>query len=105
MPSRGQLSPRHANCQQEAAVAASVAPGAGEDVATGAGKGPSWLVPDDRWDQVEQWPPVRQQRLRKLSRPPLDDYGCLEGILFTLHVGIRWERLPQELCFGSGTTC
>jgi transposase len=36
---------------------------------------------------------------------PLDDRGCLQGILFGLHTGIQWEWLPQELRFGSGMTC
>lgn len=29
----------------------------------------------------------------------------LQGILFVVHTGISWERLPQELGFGSGMTC
>ncbi|MGY4953194.1 transposase [Streptomyces nigrescens] len=59
---------------------------------------------DDLWGRVESLLPVRQQRLRKLGRPPLDDRGCLQGILFVLHTGIQWEWLPQELGFGSGMT-
>ena len=30
---------------------------------------------------------------------------CPQGILFVLHTGIQWEWLPQEVGFGSGTTC
>ena len=29
----------------------------------------------------------------------------LNGILFVLSTGIAWQRLPQELGFGSGMTC
>jgi transposase len=29
----------------------------------------------------------------------------LNGILFVLYTGIRWEYLPQELGYGSGMTC
>jgi transposase len=29
----------------------------------------------------------------------------LSGILFVLSTGIAWQRLPQELGFGSGMTC
>jgi transposase len=29
----------------------------------------------------------------------------LNGILFVLTTGIAWQRLPQELGFGSGMTC
>ncbi|MGW2026385.1 transposase [Streptomyces decoyicus] len=60
---------------------------------------------DDLWDRVEPLLPVRQQRLRRLGRPPRDDRGCLQGIRFVLHMGIQWERLPQELGPGSGMTC
>ncbi|WP_410096967.1 transposase [Streptomyces sp. Isolate_219] len=51
------------------------------------GEGPPWLVSDDLWGRVESLLPVRQQRLRKLGRPPLDDRGCLQGIFFVLHTG------------------
>ncbi len=80
-------------------VAARVAPHTVEDIAMGTpaarrrcpypllpplveevvGKGPPWLVPDDLWGRVEPLLPARQQRLRKLGRPPLDDRGCLQG--------------------------
>jgi transposase len=29
----------------------------------------------------------------------------LNGILFVLTTGIAWQRLPQELGYGSGMTC
>jgi transposase len=29
----------------------------------------------------------------------------LSGILFVLSTGIAWQRVPQELGFGSGMTC
>ncbi|MDQ0710761.1 transposase [Streptomyces luteogriseus] len=35
----------------------------------------------------------------------MPDRQALCGILFVLHTGIRWEYLPLELGFGSGTTC
>ena len=54
-------------------------------------KEPPWLVSDDLWDRVEPLLPVRRQRLGKHGRPPLDDRGCLQGILFVLHTGIQWE--------------
>jgi transposase len=35
----------------------------------------------------------------------MDDRACLNGILFVLSTGIRWDRLPQQLGYGSGMTC
>ena len=39
------------------------------------------------------------------DRGRLDDRKVLNGILFVLTTGIAWQRLPQELGFGSGMTC
>jgi transposase len=39
------------------------------------------------------------------GRPRLDDRRVLNGILFVLYTGIRWEFLPQEPGYGSGMTC
>lgn len=63
------------------------------------------MVSDDLWARIEPLLPVRQRRSRNAGRLPLDDRGCLQGILFVLHTGIQWERLPQEPGFGSGMTC
>lgn len=68
-------------------------------------KGPPWVVSDDLWARIESLLPVRQRRSHNPGRLPLDDRGCLQGILFVLHTGIQWEWLPQELGFGSGMTC
>ncbi|MET8101336.1 transposase [Streptomyces sp. NPDC005236] len=65
------------------------------------GNGPPWMVPDDLWGRIEPLLPVRQRRPRHPGRLPLDDHGCLPGILFVLHTGIQWEWLPQELGFGA----
>jgi transposase len=35
----------------------------------------------------------------------MNDRKVLNGILFVLSTGIAWQRLPQELGFGSGMTC
>ncbi|MFD8088258.1 IS5 family transposase [Kitasatospora sp. NPDC059722] len=67
--------------------------------------GPPWVVPDDLWTRIEPLLPARRRRSRHPGRLPLDDRGCLQGILFVLHTGIQWEWLPQELGFGSGMTC
>lgn len=41
----------------------------------------------------------------KGGRPRLSDEQALNGIVFVLRTGIPWEKLPQELGFGSGMTC
>ena len=49
--------------------------------------------------------PQVKRNPRYPGRPRLDDRKVLNGILFVLYTGIRWEFLPQELSFGSGMTC
>lgn len=55
--------------------------------------------------QIEPLPPVISRRADHPGRRRLDDRKVLCGILFVLDTGIPWEFLPQELGFGSGTTC
>jgi transposase len=38
-------------------------------------------------------------------RKPMDDRAHRNGILFVLATGIGWERLPQQLGYGSAMTC
>ena len=64
-----------------------------------------WEVPDELWERVAPLIPQRSRRFRYPGRRPLDDRRVLSGILFVLATGIGWERLPQELGFGSGMTC
>jgi transposase len=49
--------------------------------------------------------PQVKRNPRYPGRPRLDDRKVLNGILFVLYTGIRWECLPQELGYGSGMTC
>lgn len=63
------------------------------------------LLDDELWSLIEPLLPVRQRRLRYPGRRRIDDRKVLSGILFVLATGIAWQRLPQELGFGSGMTC
>jgi transposase len=45
-----------------------------------------------------------RKRYRYPGRRRLDDRQVLNGILFVLTTGIAWQRLPQELGYGSGMT-
>jgi transposase len=49
--------------------------------------------------------PQVKRNPRYPGRPRLEDRKVLNGILFVLYTGIRWEFLPQELGYGSGMTC
>ena len=39
------------------------------------------------------------------GRKRVPDRLCLNGILFVLREGLRWQSLPTELGWGSGSTC
>ena len=62
------------------------------------------LVPDDLWAAVAPLLP-REPPKPKGGRPRVPDRAALAGILFVLHTGCGWERLPRELGCGSGMTC
>ena len=64
-----------------------------------------WEVPDELWVRLEPLIPKKARRFRYPGRRPLDDRKVLSGILFVLSTGVGWERLPNELGFGSGMTC
>ncbi|MFD6742129.1 IS5 family transposase [Streptomyces anthocyanicus] len=62
------------------------------------------VVSDELWSLVEPLLPKPGPKKAE-GRPRVPDRQALSGILFVLHTGIQWECLPQELGFGSGTTC
>lgn len=41
----------------------------------------------------------------KGGRPRVPDRQCLNGIVFVLREGLRWQSLPAQLGWGSGSTC
>jgi len=54
---------------------------------------------------IEPLLPRPTRRYRHPGRRRIDDRLVLSGILFVLSTGIAWQRLPQELGYGSGMTC
>jgi transposase len=64
-----------------------------------------WEVSDELWAQIKPLLPVVERRSRYPGRRRLDDRACLNGILFVLVTGMRWDRLPPQLRYGSGVTC
>src|ERR671930_765151 len=63
------------------------------------------LVDDQLWELIEPLLPRSPRRRRNPGRRRIDDRLVLNGILFVLATGIAWQRLPQELGYGSGMTC
>jgi transposase len=62
------------------------------------------LLTDELWNAIAPYLPEHPPS-PKGGRPRLPDRFCLNGILFVLHEGIRWQSLPKELGYGSGSTC
>lgn len=55
---------------------------------------------DREWDFLQPLLPPAKRR----GRPRADDRQTLNGILYVLSTGCRWEDLPPER-YGSGKTC
>jgi transposase len=62
------------------------------------------LVTDELWNTLAPLLPVHPPG-PKGGRPRVPDRLCLNGILFVLREGIRWQSLPPQLGWGSGSTC
>jgi transposase len=66
---------------------------------------PDPVVNDAAWERISVLIPERPRRRRNPGRKPLDDRAVLNGILVVLGRRIGFEKLPQELEYGSGMTC
>lgn len=66
---------------------------------------PDPLVTDRAWERISALLPEKPRRRRNPGRKPLDDRAVLNGILVVLGRRIGFEKLPQELEYGSGMTC
>jgi transposase len=62
------------------------------------------LVTDELWNTVAPLLPAHPPS-PKGGRPRVPDRLCLKGICFVLREGLRWQSLPPELGWGSGSTC
>jgi transposase len=60
------------------------------------------LLTDEQWQRIAPHLPRRQPR-PKDGQPPAADRECLEGILWLLRTGTRWQDIPVDL--PSGSTC
>jgi len=63
------------------------------------------VVTDRAWERISALLPEKPRRRRNPGRKPLDDRAVLNGILVVLGRRIGFEKLPQELEYGSGMTC
>lgn len=57
---------------------------------------------DEQWQRIEPLLP-KPKKSRKGGRPRAGQRECLEGILWVLRSGARWQDLPKE--YPSGSTC
>jgi transposase len=54
---------------------------------------------DQQWEVIAPHLPLR----KRTGRPRADDRKTLEGILWVLRNGARWQDVPRE--YGTPTTC
>jgi transposase len=54
---------------------------------------------DEQWALIQPLLPGR----KKMGRPPADDRQTLNGMLYVLRAGCRWEDLPER--YGDHVTC
>lgn len=59
---------------------------------------------EELWAAIAPQLPPRKPS-PKGGRPPVSDRRAFEGILYVLREGIRWQSLPIEKGWGSGSTC
>ncbi|WP_155626081.1 transposase, partial [Burkholderia vietnamiensis] len=60
------------------------------------------IVDDELWILIEPLlPPPKPRRTKNPGRFPVPNRAALNGILFVLKTGIRWNHLPTQLGFGS----
>ena len=60
------------------------------------------LLTDEQWAKIEPLLP-KFKRSRKGGRKPAENRPILEGILWMLRTGARWQDLPKE--YPSSSTC
>jgi len=60
------------------------------------------VLTDEQWQRVAPHLPEHPPS-PKGGRPRADDRECLEGILWLLRTGARWQDIPVDL--PSGSTC
>lgn len=62
------------------------------------------LLTESQWARIEPLLP-RSRPSKKGGRPRASDRGVMEGILWMLKSGARWEDLPRDRGWPSYSTC
>jgi transposase len=60
------------------------------------------MLTDEQWERMAPYFPEHTPS-PKGGRPRADDRDCLEGILWLVRTGARWQDIPVDL--PSGSTC
>lgn len=60
------------------------------------------MLTDEQWDRIAPHLPEHPPS-PKGGHPRADDRACLEGILWLIRTGARWQDIPVDL--PSGSTC
>jgi transposase len=60
------------------------------------------MLTDEQWDRIAPYFPAHPPS-PKGGRPRVPDRECLEGILWLVRTGARWQDIPVDL--PSGSTC
>jgi len=63
------------------------------------------VLTDELWSRMEPLVPVPTRRYRFPGRRRTDSRAALEGILFVLRTGVRWNDVPMAAFRASGATC
>jgi transposase len=66
---------------------------------------PDRILSDELWTRLEPLIPTPPRRYRFPGRRRVDNRAALEGILFVVRTGIRWNDLPTGMFGASGATC
>lgn len=65
-----------------------------------------WMkLTDDQWKVVEPFFPKERRFKPQGGRPGYSNREVLQGVLWILRVGARWNDLPTPKGYPSGTTC
>ncbi len=69
---------------------------------TGSRTAPKPFLNDFQWGLIADLFPI-PQRTSRGGRPPIPPRPCLEGVLWILRTGARWQDLPER--YPSPSTC